>query len=177
MQQTTNKLIDKMNRVIKDLMKMEITDQIQKTLEKTFEQIKDNDHWKNATIPKYATLSFSNYESAIQYVGLVAMALQHFHGGYELDRIGESNTMAIFSKGYHHYMDAQIMNEDSNLNNPDWWLKMTREIDLNKLNKENIYDFIDFIIENNEDFIKTYHVKESTNHILKTIKKFLKENL
>lgn len=54
---------------------------------------------------------------------------------------------------------------------------MNREIDLNKLNKENIYGFIDHIIENNEDFIKIYHIKESTNNILRTIKEFLKENL
>ncbi len=37
---------------------------------------------------------------------------------------------------------------------------MAREIDLNKLNKENINDFNDFIIKNNEDSIKTKNIKD-----------------
>ncbi len=98
-------LIQKINNTIKDLTKMEITDQIQKTLENTFDQIKDSDHWKNPTNPEYLTITFNNYELLIQKIGLIALAFNHFHGGYELDRIGDSDTIEIYSRGYHHYME------------------------------------------------------------------------
>jgi len=111
-------LITKINNAIKGIMNMTITDQMQKTLENTFEEIKDNEHWKNPTIPEYLHFTFSNYELLIQKIGLIALAFNHFHGGYELNRIGDSDTIKIFSRGYNHYMLP--INEDAHLDNPEW---------------------------------------------------------
>lgn len=98
-------LITKMNNAIKGIMKMEITDQIQKVLETAFKEIGNKDHWKNSTQPELLTITFSNYKLIIQKIGLIAITFNHFHGGYELNRIGDSDTIEIYSRGYHHYME------------------------------------------------------------------------
>lgn len=98
-------LIQKINNSIKGIMNMEITDQMQKILENTFDKIKDVDNWKNPTMPEYLHFTFNNYELLIQKIGLIALAYTHFHGGYELSRVGVSDKIEIYSRGYHHYME------------------------------------------------------------------------
>ncbi len=96
-------LITKMNNAIKTIMNTPITDQIQKVLEDTFKEIGNKDHWKNPTNPENMTFTFGNWELLVQKIGLIALTFNHFHGGYELNRIGDSDTIEIYSKGYHHY--------------------------------------------------------------------------
>lgn len=95
-------LIQKINNSIKGII---ITDQMQKVIENTFEEIRNKEHWKNPTNPEYMTFTFSNAKLLIQKIGLMAITFNHFHGGYELSRVGDSDTIEIYSRGYHHYME------------------------------------------------------------------------
>lgn len=99
-------LITKIDNVVSSLMKEEITDKMQETLKMIFEKFQDKENWKNPTTPFAVTLSFSRYESQIQLLGLTAMSLAHFHGGYEFSRVGNTDEVKIYSKGYYHYIGA-----------------------------------------------------------------------
>lgn len=99
-------LIDKINNGVKSIMTEKITDQMHKALESVFQNRKNKDNWKNSIDPIQFTLTLDNYERIIKSVGLLAMSYTHFHGGYELIRIGLTDTIEISSKGYYHYMEA-----------------------------------------------------------------------
>lgn len=102
-QKSTNDLIDKINNVVNGIMKEEITEKMQSVLEMAFDKVKDKFDWKAPTLPLSFGFTFSNYESIIQTIGLIALAFSHFHGGYLLARVGNSDTVIIRSRGYYHY--------------------------------------------------------------------------
>ncbi len=99
-------IIDKINNVVHSLMNGQIDDKWQNILKGIFAKRKDPENWKNPIMPIEFTFTFKNYEKIIQSVGLLSMAYSHFHGGYELNRIGLTDTVEISSKGYYHYMEA-----------------------------------------------------------------------
>ncbi|KKK98050.1 hypothetical protein LCGC14_2646600 [marine sediment metagenome] len=107
--ETLNKtdIIGKINNVVRSLMNGQIDDKWQNILKDVFAKRKDIENWKNPITSIEFTFTFENYERIIQSVGLLAMAYSHFHGGYELNRIGLTDTVEISSKGYYHYMETE----------------------------------------------------------------------
>lgn len=101
----TTDLIDKINNVVRLVLSGEISDNMQNTLVGIFARRKDLDNWKNAISPIEFTFTFRNYEKVIKAIGLLSMAYAHFHGGYELSRIGNTDTVEISSKGYYYYQE------------------------------------------------------------------------